>query len=352
MGDAVERAAAAVPREFYTDHPTWGAVPQATAQWAIERDLRRAAVAEGMSVLEIGTGTGLTGALLAELVGPEGKVTSVDIDSALTERAAKLHAERDVEITLVTGDGHAGHPAGGPYDRIIGWATPTRIPAAWAEQTRPGGVISTPVYLAPVARTVGHIRVTVDDGGDLIDPRLGGASYVDMGAEINTTLGVPMFYLDAREQDGEDLAWVSVAWRGRYAGHDPSAALAMLRRPAYTDCLDLGDDEEARALAWRDFRAYCAGRDQEHSPSSLTAYGTAGWEWTSGIGFSSGNNAAMLTADGRIHANREDSPALAKLRDYVRDWREADRPGLEALHPTLHRDDRGWLIRTTYLWER
>lgn len=79
-------------------------VPQATAQAAIERDLRRADIKPGQTVLEIGTGTGLTGALLAELAGPSVRVVSVDIDPARTRRADELHAERHVRnFALVTG---------------------------------------------------------------------------------------------------------------------------------------------------------------------------------------------------------------------------------------------------------
>src|SRR5690606_7199897 len=119
---------------------------------------------------------GLTGALLAELVGPHGHVVSIDIDPALTERARVLHAERCVgNLTLLTRDGHLGAAEYGPFDAVVAWCTPTHIPRTWVEQTVPGGVISTPVYLAEVARVVGHIRVTVTDTGSLADPMLGQA---------------------------------------------------------------------------------------------------------------------------------------------------------------------------------
>ena len=49
--------------------------------------LEQLQVGEGMRVLEIGTGTGYNAALLAELVGPNGRVTTVDIDEDLTRRA-------------------------------------------------------------------------------------------------------------------------------------------------------------------------------------------------------------------------------------------------------------------------
>lgn len=112
LDDRVAFAARAVPRVHYVAHPRLGAVPQATAQAAIERDLRRADVKPGQTVLELGTGTGLTGALLAELVGPSGRVVSVDIDPALTRRAAGLHAERNVgNVMLVTATATREPPA-------------------------------------------------------------------------------------------------------------------------------------------------------------------------------------------------------------------------------------------------
>ena len=209
VDDQVARAAHAVPRDHYVAHPRLGPVPQATAQAAIERDLRRADVRPGQRVLEIGTGTGLTGALLAELVGPSGQVVSVDIDPALTRRAAELHAERHVgSITLVTGDGNQGAPGHGPFDAIIAWATPTVIPRAWLTQAKPGAVICTPVYFAETAKSSAHVRATVTSNG-LSALALGEASYVDMGGEVNTSFGIPMFYLDATQEDsGDKPAWM------------------------------------------------------------------------------------------------------------------------------------------------
>jgi protein-L-isoaspartate(D-aspartate) O-methyltransferase len=346
-GDAVARAAAAVPREHYTDHPVHGRVPQATAQAAIMRDLRRAAITPRQRVLEIGTGTGLTGALLAELTGPDGHVVSLDIDPALTSRAAILHRERDAaNITVLTRDGHHGAPEHGPYDAIIGWASPLRIPAAWTSQVRPGGVISTPVYLAEVARVVGHIHLTADSSHMLTEPQLGQAVYVDMGDTVNTEPGKPMFYIDAQASDANGTAFVSVAWRGQYPGHDPAATLSMLQRPGHTATFPLGDGEEERALAWRDFRAWAAARESAGPVSSLTYYGTTGIRWLSGIGFSSGSNAAVIIADGGVIASHPGSPALTKLQGYLSEWDQTGRSGLDAARPVLHQADDGWSVRT------
>ncbi len=345
--DAVTRALATVRREDYTQHPRLGGVAQSTIQWAIERDLRRAAIQPGMRVLEIGTGTGLTGALLAEIVGPTGHVVSMDIDPALTARAAEIHAERGVSnLTVLTGDGRYGAEEHGPFDAIVGWAAPTHIPLPWVRQCRPGAVISTPIYLAPVARMVGHIRVTVTEDGHPTGPELSAAAYIDMGGRINTTPGVPMFYLDARQElPGGDLAWLSVAWREHRTPYDPADTLCLLLDPDYVESIDLGSSAEERWVVWRNFRAYCAGRDTRHAFASLTTYGVIGRHCVSGIGFSNGIHVAVLTADGRILADHAGSPARAALIEYYQEWKLGGRIGLSALTPILEEGPDGWYVR-------
>ncbi|MBO0802129.1 MAG: methyltransferase domain-containing protein [Nocardiopsaceae bacterium] len=339
--DHVARAARAVPRDHYIGHPRLGAVPQATAQGAIERDLRRANVRPGHKILEIGTGTGLTGALLAELTGPSGHVVSVDIDPGLIRRAHALHAERHVRnITLVTGDGNKGAPGHGPFDVIIAWATPTVIPRAWLDQAGPGARICAPVYYAQTTRASAHVRATVTASGGLDAITLGPASYVDMGGEVNTNFTVPMFYIDAVRSSGGRPSWISVAWRGRHPGHDPQRALEMLAEPGHREPRPLAPDTAGHRQAWRDFRAYCAALDHG---SNLTSHGTP--DGGNAIGFSSGNNAAVLTDVGTILASTAASPALAKLRDRLDDWENAGRPGLSTLNATAQDKDGDLVIR-------
>jgi len=75
----------------------------------------------GMKVLEIGTGSGYNAALLSYLVGPGGKVISIDIVPELTELAKrnleKIGSPENVE--LITADGSGGYGKEAPYDRII-----------------------------------------------------------------------------------------------------------------------------------------------------------------------------------------------------------------------------------------
>lgn len=116
----------------------------------------------GHRVLEIGTGTGYNTALLSARLGPQ-LVYSIDIDPGLVETARTRLAELGYAPLLAVGDGRNGHPAGGPYDRVIATCSVTRIPEAWIRQTRPGGMILTDLALGIDG---GIVRLVVDpDGG-------------------------------------------------------------------------------------------------------------------------------------------------------------------------------------------
>ncbi|PZG30385.1 protein-L-isoaspartate(D-aspartate) O-methyltransferase [Spongiactinospora gelatinilytica] len=94
-------------------------------------------------MLEIGTGTGWTAALLSHLAG-EQNVTSIEVDAAVGERAAKNLSEAGVHPHLIVGDGADGAPAHAPYARVHVTCGIRTVPYAWVEQTRPGGVIVAP----------------------------------------------------------------------------------------------------------------------------------------------------------------------------------------------------------------
>ncbi|QMU79706.1 methyltransferase domain-containing protein [Streptacidiphilus sp. PB12-B1b] len=104
------------------------------------RMLEALAVADGMSVLEIGTGTGYNAALLAHRLGGA-NVTTVDVDPALTEPARERLAELGLAVTVATGDGALGHAPRAPYDRVIATCAVRSIPPAWLEQLAPGGLV-------------------------------------------------------------------------------------------------------------------------------------------------------------------------------------------------------------------
>lgn len=133
--------------------------------------LRELEVESHHRVLDVGTGTGWTAAVLAYLTGD--KVVSIDIDPAITQQAEKNLALAGYSPVVITGDGAAGHAPGGPYDRVHVACGIRDIPYAWVEQTRPGGMIVLPYMpFAHAWGTLLQLRV-LDDGsaiGTFRDP--------------------------------------------------------------------------------------------------------------------------------------------------------------------------------------
>jgi methyltransferase of ATP-grasp peptide maturase system len=97
-------------------------------------------LADGMQVLEIGTGTGYNAALLCQRLGSE-HVTSIDISHELVALARVRLADHGYHPHLVVGDGVVGVPEHAPFDRIIATCGLHNVPAAWIDQTRDGGRI-------------------------------------------------------------------------------------------------------------------------------------------------------------------------------------------------------------------
>lgn len=99
----------------------------------------------GQRVLEIGTGTGFNAALIASIVGPGGKVVTMDIQPDLVEYAReRLDIAGYGWVQTVVGDGGYGYPDGAPYDRIILTVASDVITPSWREQLSPGGILVLP----------------------------------------------------------------------------------------------------------------------------------------------------------------------------------------------------------------
>ncbi|MGH3599001.1 MAG: protein-L-isoaspartate O-methyltransferase family protein, partial [Pseudonocardiaceae bacterium] len=115
----------------------------------------------GHSVLEIGTGTGFNAALLSEIVGPSGSVTTVEIDRQVADTARDRLAGFD-RVRTVLGDATTGTFESAPFDRVISTASVHlgRVPYQWVQQTKLGGVIVTPVRAdltsGPLVRFIVH----------------------------------------------------------------------------------------------------------------------------------------------------------------------------------------------------
>jgi protein-L-isoaspartate(D-aspartate) O-methyltransferase len=123
--------------------------------------LEAADLSPGLSVLEIGTGSGYNAALLASVVGAE-NVTTIEIDTQLAERATTALQQTGWPIEVVTGDGEKGYPPQAPFDRVMATAAVNAVPYAWVEQTRPGGILVVPFGTAFHSGAL--LRLLVDRG--------------------------------------------------------------------------------------------------------------------------------------------------------------------------------------------
>ena len=110
--------------------------------------------ARGQRVLEIGAGTGFNAALLARIVGPKGRVVSVDLDPEIVGRAEENLSAAGYDATVVTADGALGDPGHAPYDRIIATVGVWDLAPAWHEQLAPGGRLVVPLDLRGVQRSI------------------------------------------------------------------------------------------------------------------------------------------------------------------------------------------------------
>ncbi|WP_416978727.1 ATP-grasp peptide maturase system methyltransferase [Streptomyces sp. T028] len=128
----------------------------------IVRMVELAGLQQGEKVLEIGTGTGYSTAILSHRLGDQ-HVYSVEYDPRLAALAAgRIHAAGYFP-NLVTGDGLDGHREAAEYDAIVATCAVRHIPPAWLHQVRSGGTITT--TLSGWMLASGLIRLTVHDDG-------------------------------------------------------------------------------------------------------------------------------------------------------------------------------------------
>lgn len=105
-------------------------------------------------VLEIGTGSGYTSAIIARLCE---KVLTLDRYKTLIQQARQRHEHLGLtNIVARQADGREGAPEG-PFDRIIVWAAFEELPRKFVDQLTSGGVMVVPVGPGDGVQTMMHL---------------------------------------------------------------------------------------------------------------------------------------------------------------------------------------------------
>ncbi len=135
--------------EAYDDEPVSLGVPGATASAPsmVVLQLEAAEVRPGDRVLEIGAGMGYLAAVLAELVGPQGRVEALELDPFLAGEAVQRIGRWSApdRVHVHARDGSEGLAENAPFDRIIVSCQTTEMRDAWRHQVALGGRIVAPV---------------------------------------------------------------------------------------------------------------------------------------------------------------------------------------------------------------
>jgi protein-L-isoaspartate(D-aspartate) O-methyltransferase len=182
MDAAVLRAMDEVPREHfvtndyadiaYADQALPIACGQTISQpYVVAYMTERLDVQPTHRVLEVGTGSGYQAAILSRLAR---EVVTIERYRTLADTArTRLATLGFGNVEVVVGDGLAGVPDGGPFDRIMVTAAAEEIPPALVEQLAEGGVMVLPLGPHAGAQVIVKLTKTKEglDREDLIGVR-------------------------------------------------------------------------------------------------------------------------------------------------------------------------------------
>jgi protein-L-isoaspartate(D-aspartate) O-methyltransferase len=130
-------------------------------------------LATGDRVAELGSGSGYGAALAGHIVGPSGRVLSIEIDKTLATRAARLLAQYP-NVTTMQGDAGQLVSWWASFPKVtVTFAVP-RLQPAWLDALPEGGKLVAPVGSTDAQRLVSVSR----QGGELVWSDHGAVRYV------------------------------------------------------------------------------------------------------------------------------------------------------------------------------
>jgi protein-L-isoaspartate(D-aspartate) O-methyltransferase len=137
---------------------------------------------KGDKILDVGSGSGWTTALLAEIAGKTGKVFSIEVIQELQkfgeENVSKYNFIKEGIVKYFCADGRKGLPEYAPFDKVLVSATTREIPGKLLEQLKVGGRLVIPVGEQFESQDI----VKVDRQGDseFIEKRFPGFVFVPL----------------------------------------------------------------------------------------------------------------------------------------------------------------------------
>ena len=137
----------------------------------------------GMNILEIGTGFGYNAAVVAEIIGPNGHVYSIERIPSLAEKARENLDKTGYKdrVTVILGDGTRGYPDKAQYHRIYGTASAPKIPEPLKEQLKIGGKLIIPTGSHSYFQELISVKRISKD--EYLEENLGGVAFVPMIGE-------------------------------------------------------------------------------------------------------------------------------------------------------------------------
>ncbi|WP_197288685.1 methyltransferase, FxLD system [Nocardia sp. NRRL S-836] len=283
----------------------------------------------GAHVLEIGSG-GYNAALLRELVGESGSVTTVDIDSEVTDRARRcLDAAGYHDVAVVCADAEYEIEAGRRYDLIIVTVGAWDIPPAWIGQLTDSGVLVVPLRTHGTTRSW-ELRRT---GDQLISLSNMLAGFVPMQG--------------AGQREGWSVAlheqvtlWLNEIYQQQFDGTHLDGVLAHERREAGTGVIVPGGRRSADLDLWLathlpDFAMMISQQSAVTSGlvSPASPFGTPALAHDSSLAYRGRLKALSDTEfEHIVYGHGPDAEQVVQqMAEQIRAWDAAGRPA-----PTLH----------------